>query len=284
MIRKIEMILAVKLVLSILTFININGSEMITGISMAYSQSNVGTKEQLSAMNRTTNPSFIDTSNNIKGKAFKLLIIGNSLTRHGIAENIGWTHVSGMAATKMTNDFVHLLFYKVENLLPSRKIELRIANFADFERNYSAFDFGSVDKLVDYQPDIIVFQLGENVSFNQLNTPSLFEKKYTYLINCFKKQNNPIIICTTPFFPSVEKNQIIEGIALNTKSFLADLSHLPSLDKENYAKNEKDYKGNRSEWKNEGIGIHPGDYGMRNIAQQLFIIINASLDKRVNDR
>jgi hypothetical protein len=65
-------------------------------------------------------------------------------------------------------------------------------------------------------------------------------------------------------------------VVLNTESYLADLSHLPLLDKKNYAKDETNYPGNRSEWKNEGIGIHPGDYGMKNIAQQLFIFVNAA--------
>lgn len=276
MVRKILILLIIKLI-SCSILVDIYDNEIFTGIGKLYSQDKVGTKEQLKVMNSVANPSFIDTCNNQTGKSFKLLVIGNSLTRHGIAENIGWTRISGMAATSVRNDFVHLLFYKIENLLPSRKICLRMTNFADFERNYNTFDFKATDNLVNYQPDVIVFQLGENVSFNTTNTTSLFESKYIELINCFKKNENPIIICTTPFFPSAEKNQIIEQVVLKTKSYLADLSHLPLLDKENYAKDEKDYKGNRSEWKNEGIGIHPGDYGMKNIAQELFIIINATI-------
>ena len=283
MIQKIKIVLNIKLTLNIMLgvyFTNINGAEIITGINKVYSQNRVLKKDQLSEMNRISNPSYIDTSNNQPGKPFKLLVIGNSLTSHGIAENIGWTHRSGMAATKIGNDFAHLLLNKIVGLLPNRDVHLRITNFADFERNFLTFDFGALDSLVGYNPDIIVFQLGENVSFNQINTPPLFEKKYMDLINCFKRGNHPLIICTTPFFPSLEKNEIIERVALTTKSFLADLSHLPLLDKENYAKDETNYLGNRNDWKNDGIGIHPGDYGMRNIAQQLFIIINAEIDKR----
>jgi len=282
MIRKLEIILICRLILGILLggcFVGTNDAEMITGITRAHAQNKVGTKEQLSAMNRTEMAPFSDTCSNQKGKPFKLLVIGNSLTRHGLAENIGWTHVSGMAATKVENDFAHLLFKKMEGLRPNRKIILRMSNFADFERGYTKFDFKTVDSLIGYHPDVIVFQLGENVTFNQVTTPQLFEKKYTELINCFKKGSNPIIICTTPFFPSLEKNEVIERVVLNTNSYLVDLSHLPLLDKENYAKDETNYTGNRSEWKNPGIGVHPGDYGMRNIAKELFIIINAAIDK-----
>jgi len=67
----------------------------------------------------------------------------------------------------------------------------------------------------------------------------LFEDKYIDLINCFKNTNNPLIICTTPFFPSLQKNKVIEKVALLTNSYLVDLSHLPLLESENYAKNEK---------------------------------------------
>jgi hypothetical protein len=49
------------------------------------------------------------------------------------------------------------------------------------------------------------------------------------------------------------------------------------LDNENYSKNENNYAGDRNIWKVDGIGLHPGDYGMRNIAQQVFIVINASV-------
>jgi hypothetical protein len=123
--------------------------------------------------------------------------------------------------------------------------------------------------------------LGENVSFNEVNTPSLFETKYIELINCFKSDTHHLVICTTPFFPSQEKNEIIGRVALATHSYLADLSHLPLIDKQNCAKDEMNYTGDKTLWKVTGIGIHPGDYGMRNIAMEIFIIINAYLDKAI---
>ena len=84
-------------------------------------------------------------------------------------------------------------------------------------------------------------------------------------------------ICTTPFFPSLPKNEIVEKVALSTNSYLVDLSHLPLLNTENYAKVEKNYLGDKSVWKVGGIGIHPGDIGMKNIAEQIFITVNASI-------
>ena len=236
------------------------------------------TDEQLSPMNRVGTKDYFELSSNNDGKAFKVLVVGNSIARHGKSEEIGWLpHNGGMAATNEENDYIHLLFRKTEALLPDHKIYLRVAGSARFEREFSTFDLTTIGKLTNYQPDIIVFQLGENVNFNEVNTPLLFQKKYVDLINCFKKDRAPLIICTTPFFPDLQKNEVIEQVALATNSYLADLSHLQLLDNQNYAKDEINYAGNKSEWKVHGIGMHPGDYGMRNIAQQIFIIINASI-------
>jgi hypothetical protein len=58
---------------------------------------------------------------------------------------------------------------------------------------------------------------------------------------------------------------------------MVDLSHLSLLDNENFAKDEKNYQGDKSLWYVDGIGIHPGDKGMENISNQLFITINASI-------
>lgn len=233
--------------------------------------------EQLKLMNNVSIPVFTDFCNNKRGKKFKILIIGNSLSYHGIVKEIGWNHISGMAATSIEKDYVHLLFRKIENKTPDRNICIRISNFASFERNLESFEEKSIDSLVNFQPDIIIFQLGENVAIEEQKVPLLFERKYIELIDFFKKKGNPLIICTTPFFPSLSKNQIIEKVALSTNIYMVDLSHLPLLESENYAKNEKNYLGDKLVWKVEGIGIHPGDVGMENIANQLFITINASI-------
>jgi len=42
----------------------------------------------------------------------KILIVGNSITRHGVLPSIGWYHDFGMAASAEENDYVHLLMKK----------------------------------------------------------------------------------------------------------------------------------------------------------------------------
>lgn len=233
--------------------------------------------EQLSVFNRTSLPEYIEFCNNESGAPLKILVIGNSIAYHAKAEDIGWYYNHGMATSKVENDYAHLIFQKIEKVLPGIKVSMRIKNLADFERNFLTYDFGKIECLVQYQPDIIIFQLGENVKFTNDNTPYLFKEKYIELINCFKKGRKPNVICTTPFFFSSEKNKIIEEIVLDTGSHLADLSKLTS-DKYNYATNEENYAGDKSVWKVDGIGRHPGDYGMKNIAEQIFNTINSTIE------
>jgi len=244
----------------------------------SFSQENPITKEQLSQMNNIKMSVYTDTCNRNNGLSFKILIIGNSITRHEISEKIGWSHVSGMAASNIEKDYAHILYKEIEGIMPENKICMRISNLASFERNFQTYDFRTLDSLVAFKPDLVIFQLGENTSFDSTKTPLDFEKKYIELINYIKNNENPIVICTTPFFPSQEKNDIIARVVNQTNSFIVDLSQLVLKDKTNYAKNELDYPGDQSTWKVGGIGIHPGDFGMRNIAMQIFLELKIILN------
>src|SRR5690554_5923008 len=230
---------------------------------------------QLKAMNNVPTSTYIEASNNKKGNEFKVLILGNSLAHHGIAPNIGWNHAGGMAASEIGKDYAHLLLMMIDSIMPDKHINMRISSMAAFERNLTTFNFSLLDNLISFHPDLIVIQIGENVSFNDFHTPDTFKDKYISLIRYIQESQHPTIICTTSFFPSTIKNTITQQVALATKSYLVDLSHLVLFDEQNYAKNEMFYPGDRSTWKVEGIGIHPGDIGMKNIAIQIFTVINA---------
>lgn len=247
-------------------------------LSKVFSRETIVTQEQLSKMNKTKIPLFFDTNNNKEGKPFKILVIGNSITYMGIQKQIGWLQENGVAASKIENDYAHLIFKKTEGLLHNRNISMRISNLVEFEINYATFDFSVIDSLIGYHPDLIIFQLGENVSFDKIKTPVLFKQRYIDLVNCFVSVQKPTVICTIPFIKSEGKSEIIQQVALSTKSFLVDLSNLVLRDDENYAKYERNYKGDKSLWKVSGLGIHPGDLGMRNIAEKIFIVINASFE------
>jgi hypothetical protein len=246
-------------------------------ISSGSGSSTKMTQEELAEMNKAFQPVFSDFSKGESNKVFKVLIIGNSFATHPVAENIGWEHESGMAASEPGKDYAHLLLAKISAKLPDEKIAIRVSNFAKFERNPDNLSQSIIDSLGNFRPDIVIFQLGENVKEQDL---PLFKQKYTELINYFRKNDSTDIICTTPFYPSLKNNSVIDSISINTNSFVADLSGLTLLDEENFAKNEANYAGDKTKWKANGIGLHPGNKGMKNIAEQLFIPINAIISQR----
>lgn len=160
--------------------------------------------------------------------------------------------------------------------MPDRNIWFRIYPMATFERDPAAFmPEESLNDLEEFHPDIVVFQLGENVELQEKSL-ELF-KKNTLNLFSFLKEMVTLKSFALHFLSSLEKNDLIKSVALGTNSFLVDLSHLPLLNSQDYAKNEKNYAGDRSVWKEEEIGIHSGDYGMENIAYLIFITINAVL-------
>ena len=67
-----------------------------------------------------------------KGYYMKLLILGNSLTHHSPAPQIGWTGDWGMAASAPENDFAHRLCAKLE--AAGKTVDLRIRNVAEIVR------------------------------------------------------------------------------------------------------------------------------------------------------
>ncbi len=109
----------------------------------------------------------------------KLVVIGNSLTVHGVAPGL-WDHVSGMAASDADHDFAHLVGRGLG--LPATAI-----NFADLERNPAdainkidfntpveaeiAADTASIDART-----VVVVQLGDNAPAGSTDFPAAYAK------------------------------------------------------------------------------------------------------------
>jgi hypothetical protein len=59
----------------------------------------------------------------------KVLYLGHSMTRHGVAPKIGWTNDWGMAASAREKDYAHLVARGIE-AKTGRKTEVRLRNIA----------------------------------------------------------------------------------------------------------------------------------------------------------
>ena len=97
------------------------------------------------------------------GAAFRVLFVGNSITRHGPKPDIGWPCDWGMAASSIENDYVHLFMRMLNCLIPGASH--RIAQAASWERAY----WQGADVLREFESaltpgnDLIVVRIGENI-------------------------------------------------------------------------------------------------------------------------
>ena len=113
----------------------------------------------------------------------KIVFIGNSITIHAVMPEIGWHHEWGMAASSKENDYVHLVIRGIERET-GRPADARIRNLADFERGLLDYDHERDRDLIDFQPDYLVFALGENVPALESDAEPIWYKR-----TAFKHEN-----------------------------------------------------------------------------------------------
>lgn len=230
--------------------------------------SNLSENKELVKMNNSPVPDFITIDKKRNENNINVLILGNSLAIHAIAENIGWFSQNGMASSSIENDYIHVLYQKLSAKFPDKNFIFKVSNFSKYERDPSSLKQANtyVGEMVKFNPDVIVYQLGENADEKNM------EPYKSMLLDLSSKFPNSKFCLTTPFFPSVTKNKVAMEIADHLHASVADLSNLTLIDKKNLAIND-DYKVDKTKWKSTGIGIHPGDYGMRNIAESIYISV-----------
>lgn len=201
-----------------------------------------------------------------------VLILGNSITLHSVVENLMDAPARGMMASTPNNDYVHQLIKMIADKKKAN-VDYSVANIAEFERNFTQTQFDIMSKLSNaknIKPDYLIVQIGENVSEEDIKTDNEFHDAYMALLDKFPQS---VKIITIPFWSSKNKQNIITQVALDSDSYLIDLSHLGNgIDRDNFASSEHDYS-------NPSVGMHPGDYGMENIARTIFTIFNAEVMK-----
>ena len=69
---------------------------------------------------------------------YRVLVLGNSITRHGPKDDIGWYGDWGMAASSADRDFVHRLFDMLTE--SGKNVYMRIRQGAHWECNFNRED------------------------------------------------------------------------------------------------------------------------------------------------
>jgi hypothetical protein len=195
-------------------------------------------------------------------KAKRILFLGNSITLHGPSTQVGWMNNWGMAASAREKDYVHVLVNSIAKLSGSRP-EVQIDNIADFERRYDTYDLNiGLKQHLDFKPDTVVVAIGENVpALTSEDAKTKFKASFTRLLAALKQSGRPAVFVRSCFWPDKTKDDIMRESSMAVGGVFVDISGL-SKDESNYARSERRFA-------HAGVAAHPGDKGMKGIADAL---------------
>ncbi|MBP5466157.1 MAG: SGNH/GDSL hydrolase family protein [Clostridia bacterium] len=185
----------------------------------------------------------------------KILFLGNSITLHEIAPSIGWNNDWGMAASKRENDYVHVVVSELEK---AQRVSYSVCNVSDWEwRFYDEGVLSLYKKVKDFNADVVIVRLGENVSRDDLAKYdfAFYLKKF---IEYFVRPETKLVITDTFW----EYEPICKAEEKVAKALKADFVSISDLG----YKNENKAIG---EYAHAGVASHPNDTGMRRIAERI---------------
>ena len=186
----------------------------------------------------------------------KILFAGNSITRHGVAENLGWLGDWGMAASARENDYVHLIVNSLE--LAGKKVSYCVANFGEWERSWNDSLLAEKYSAVrDFGADIVVVRLDENAQL--LNRADEFMPHYENLIRFFAGDRARVVL-TDLFWQYEPFDKAVERLAKDKGYGFASLSDL----------GDRDEMKAHGKFEHAGVAAHPGDKGMAEIASRIY--------------
>ena len=183
----------------------------------------------------------------------KLLILGNSITHHSPAPEIGWTGDWGMAASAREKDFAHRLAAMLGER--GRQVELRERNVADFERDPS-LDLAEyfADDLA-FRPDAAVLRICENTPGELTEA---FAVAYENLIRLLSRDPLCRVYAVGPFWRNDRMETLLKEAAERAGAVWLSLSHL----------HDRAYQA-IGLFEHEGVAGHPSDAGMEAIAKTI---------------
>ncbi|MBQ8526413.1 MAG: copper amine oxidase N-terminal domain-containing protein [Clostridia bacterium] len=189
----------------------------------------------------------------------RILITGNSITRHAPSTSLGWNGNYGMAASSESNDFVHILIKKVREIHPNAVF--CIVQAAQWERGYN--DEGIYNNYAtapDFRPDVVIYRLGENVKDEYLAQNDLLPAINSYLRFLTSKSEDVKYVFTTNFWKDEAVDNATRAAAQAKGVEAIEIGHLGDDDM---------YKA-KGLFSHSGVANHPGDAGMQAIADAIW--------------
>ncbi len=196
---------------------------------------------------------------------YNYLAIGNSITTHAKCDY--WWDERGMASTSKENDYVHLVSLYLKEYY---KIQVtHIVNYASWEvqSNDRAETYELIDPYLSPEVDLLTVQLGENV-----NDLTMFSSDFEALI-LYLKSNcpNAEIMIIDDFWDNSDRRNIKQSVAENCGVTYVDLSEIREKAEYECGLGTIVYGDDGEEHvvEHSGVAEHPGDAGMKYIADAI---------------
>ncbi len=190
-------------------------------------------------------------------KGARIVFAGNSITRHGVKEDIGWFWDFGMAASSVEKDYVHLVTAALREKSDVCACVAQVASWETDFKNGAAVLEKNFEAVRDFDADILIMRCVENchIAEEDLDT---FKKEYEKLIDFLNPNGRAKVILTTSFWkhpgdPMIEEAAAERGYPLVKLGDLGENDEMKAI----------------GLFEHGGVANHPGDKGMAEIARRI---------------
>lgn len=191
-----------------------------------------------------------------------IFVFGNSITRHAPSKPLGWYGDWGMAASDSGLDFVSQLA-KMLTDKSGTSWKADTMSGVDLEQGPASYKLPELAQKLAQKADIVVVELGDNFHDTPVTPATAFADGYARALAGLKPANGKLM-CVSTWWVSAPKNKIIADACQAAGGTYVDISGLQSV--------AANVAGSEQRIANKGVAAHPGDQGMKAIAQR---IVNA---------
>lgn len=189
-----------------------------------------------------------------------VLVLGNSLTNHLPSPAVNWTGSWGMAASDADKDFVAQLLKRLNGVSPKSSWSARKEGSGDLERNPSTFRVNDDVAHAAARSALVIVEVGDNVDTGKTPLPT-FGAAYAASLKALKPRSGTLA-CISTWWVSAEKDKLIKESCEQAGGVFVDISEI--------ARNPLNVARNERHIEHDGVGAHPGDAGMKAIADKIF--------------
>ena len=187
----------------------------------------------------------------------RIMFVGNSVTRHEPNASIGWNFNHGMAASAPECDYVHIVQAAALEKYPNA--EFCVVQASGWEFKYKTCDHDALfSSAKDFAPDLIITALSANIPKDDF-TKEDFIREMGKLHAYLSGGRRIPMIQTSTFFGNMQKNEAIKEYC--------EINGIAFVDLIDLGENEENLAIGKFE--HFGVAHHPGDLGMRRIAERI---------------